>query len=51
MTKQQLDEARELVNRIRDNYIPPGPFLGGRVWQITREEAIQLLVDWKNKND
>jgi hypothetical protein len=49
MTKQELDEATELLIKIRDNYIPPGPFLGGRVWRMTKEEAIEALIKWKNK--
>lgn len=45
-----LNKARQIVHNARDNYIPPGPFLGGRMWSYNEADIcmdiIKLVKDY-----
>jgi hypothetical protein len=45
-----LDAARRIVRRARSNHIPPGPFLGGRVWDYIEAEICMEIINLVKQN-
>lgn len=39
-----LDAARQIIHKARQSYIPPGPFLGGRVWNHVEADLCMDII-------